>query len=261
MEKIISYSSFALFILILFLSIFNVISIDKYTFVLTIFLTIPFISKYIESLNIFGNKFYFRKSIEKIEQLTNKALEEESSDKDKDSTNFQHPMSYIVEQSQELLEKDPTLAIASLRIGFEKSLRNFCENLAIDASNKYSLKAVIKALEENGIIKQYQVDALEEIINVANKVIHGKNISYDDAKQIIELAERLIYSFPIGYVPDFKENQDYEKQGFICEWEHCIEFQPLKNPPDDASCKIFGHDCPGGAEKRKKCNKILKDIM
>ena len=51
---------------------------------------------------------------------------------------------------------------------------------------------------------------------------------------------------------NFAPNLDFEAQGLVCEYEHCIEHMPLGEPSDD-SCPLFGHDCPGGRRRIATC--------
>lgn len=260
--KPITYCSFFTFIIINILSFIGYIKFDKYTFLLTIILSIPFISSYLDSLNILGNNFNFRKSIDKIENLTIKATQEvENSAESKKEISTKYPSAFSVSQSKELLVKDSTLALASLRIEIEKNLKAFSSKTNIENNEKTSLRKIIQNLNKIGVLSNYHVEALNEILLVCNKAIHGTNVSDSEAKKIIDLAEQLALSFGIGYIPNFNKNNNYKQQGLICEWEHCIEFQPLKSIPDESSCKIFGHDCPGGKETCQKCNKTIKDIM
>jgi hypothetical protein len=100
-----------------------------------------------------------------------------------------------------------------------------------------------------------QVTALRNIIDMCNKAIHGYTISVDEARDIVNLTEELNKSFPVGYSIDFSPNENYEKQGLDGEWEHYIEQMPLQERTTIKSCPIFGHNCPGGAEKVAKCKK------
>lgn len=261
-NKIITYISFSLFIIVFFLYVGGIIKLDKYSFVLVVLFAVPFIATYLESLNIFGNHFNFRKSIDKIEDYTIKATEE-SKKQTQDNINKtynEYPIAFSTEQSRELIEKDSTLALAALRIEIEKSLKVFCNKLKIGNSEKVPLNKIVNGLNEIKVLNDYQANALKEIIFASNKAIHGKNISDNDAREIIDLAEQLSRSFAIGYVPNFNKNLDYKKQGLICEWEHCIEYQPLKPNRDEESCKIFGHDCPGGKETCVNCKKEISDL-
>jgi len=62
-----------------------------------------------------------------------------------------------------------------------------------------------------------------------------------------------------GYVKDFSFNPNWKKQKALCGYEHCIELMPLTKRTNK-SCKVFGHNCPGGKEIVDKCNKTLYDI-
>jgi len=71
---------------------------------------------------------------------------------------------------------------------------------------------------------------------------------------------QLNQSFAIGYSIDFSPNEDYKKHGLICEYEHCIEWMPLREKSTKCSCPVFGHDCPGKSKKASKCNKKIEEI-
>jgi len=51
---------------------------------------------------------------------------------------------------------------------------------------------------------------------------------------------------------------DYRELGLFCEYEYCIEDLPLDH--GDLSCPVWGHDCPGGIDKKKACGKTINDI-
>ena len=240
----------------------DIVKFDKFSFLLTLILAVPFISTYLDSLNIFGNNFNFKKSIDKIENLTNKAtVVLQESNENKQNNIKKYPSAFSILQSKELLSMDSTLALASLRIEIEKSLKTVCDKLNLKNYQNTPLNIIIQQLNKIGVLNNYHVDALREILKVSNKAIHGGNITDDEAGKIVDLAEKLSMSFAIGYVPNFNINKDYKEQGLICEWEHCIEFQPLKPKPDELSCKIFGHDCPGGKETCQKCDKTLNNVL
>jgi hypothetical protein len=63
-----------------------------------------------------------------------------------------------------------------------------------------------------------------------------------------------------GYIKDFSFNPDWKEQKCTCGYEHCIELMPLTKSMTKKSCKIFGHNCPGGSEMVEKCGKTIYDI-
>jgi len=156
---------------------------------------------------------------------------------------------------RKLLNSDPVLALASLRIEIERKLRLAASSLKLPV-RRDTLFEIIEALPKEGVLSFEQVTALRKIIDMCNKAIHGYEISTVEAREIIQLTEDLNKSFPVGYSIDFSPNENYEKQKLLCEWEHCIEHMPLKQRTTIQSCPIFGHNCPGGSDKVSKCKKI-----
>ena len=95
---------------------------------------------------------------------------------------------------------------------------------------------------------------------MCNSAVHGAIVTADQAKEIINLTEQLNQSFSNGYSIDISENNEFEEQGLLCEWEHCIELMPLEREQTKYSCPVFGHNCPGSEEKVSICNKNINDI-
>ena len=57
-----------------------------------------------------------------------------------------------------------------------------------------------------------------------------------------------------------EENKEYDQQGLICGWEHCVEHFPLEKEAAALSCPVFGHDCPGGMNVRAICERSIDEI-
>lgn len=56
----------------------------------------------------------------------------------------------------------------------------------------------------------------------------------------------------------FKPMEDYINKGLFCEYEYCIEEQPLEH--GELSCPVWGHDCPGGIAKIETCGKRISNV-
>ena len=123
--------------------------------------------------------------------------------------------------------------------------------------NEWSISKLIEAIRKQELLSSEQVTALQKIVSMCNKAIHGSLISKTEAREIIDLADNLNRTFSVGYSIDFSPNLDYEKHGLLCEWEHCIEWMPLTEETTDLSCPVFGHNCPGGPEKVSECGKAI----
>jgi len=65
----------------------------------------------------------------------------------------------------------------------------------------------------------------------------------------------------VGYSTDYTPHEDYEEQGLLCRWEHCIENMPLPaSQHSPLSCPVFGHCCPGGVLEVASCDKSIGDV-
>src|SRR5262249_30022358 len=146
--------------------------------------------------------------------------------------------------------------IAGLGIQFEEMLRESARRLAEgpDANlDRMSLGSVIRFLQQRERLTPEQAELLHELLNLRNLAVHGREISREDALRFFALVERLNDSVSLGYSIDFEPNEDWEDQGLICKYEHCIEHMPLRSDRWEGSCEIFGHDCPGGSDQVNQC--------
>ena len=64
----------------------------------------------------------------------------------------------------------------------------------------------------------------------------------------------------LGYSEDLDFNEDWQKEGLACGYEHCIENFPLEEKRSKKSCPLFGHNCPGGVKQVKECKKQADEM-
>ena len=233
---------------------------DRYSALLLFLLAIPLLAPFLKKAKWFGAEFDFKESIQNLSSLVEKS---KASSKHKKSELHSNSFfnTFFTDMAMQLVEQDPNLALASLRIEIEKTLRLAYKTLIDqDDSEKKGLGLLIKALFDSGALEEHQRNALYEINRLCNEAVHGGTISVPDALEVIELSVRLSESFGIGYSINFQPNRNYKEQGLSCEWEHCIELFPLREDSDDRSCHIWGHDCPGGIGTRMECKKSMDDI-
>jgi hypothetical protein len=233
----------------------DIFLVDYFTVIILFILCIPFFSKFLKRAKVPGAEFEFREEIES----TKKAVEQ-SVEKSKSRTDGKpKPLPFETFNTRTvkiLLDSDPILALASLRIEIERKLRLAAKYFKLP--NRNTLSEIIEALMERGILSPEQATALKKIVEMCNKAIHGYDISGDEAGEIIHLTEELNKSFSVGYSISFYPNENFKKHNLLCEWEHCIEFMPLPSRNTKASCPIFGHNCPGGADQASKCKIIIE---
>ena len=233
---------------------------DKYSALLLFLLAIPLLAPFLKKAKWFGAEFDFKESIQNLSSLVEKS--KASSKHERKELNAESIFNtFSSDMAIQLVEQDPNLALASLRIEIEKTLR-LAYKILIDQddSEKRGLAFLIKALFDFGTLEEHQCEALYEINRLCNEAVHGGTISASDALKVIDLTNRLSESFGTGYSINFQPNHNYAEQGLCCEWEHCIEHFPLREDRDDRSCHVWGHDCPGGIGTRMKCEKSMNDI-
>jgi len=150
-----------------------------------------------------------------------------------------------------MADYDPNVALAGLRIELERAVRRTFAVLYPEDDAR-SLTKMIRTLQERNRIDAEQADLALAIIRVGNRAAHGQIITPDEAREVFEWADTLNSSFGVGYSLNFAPNLDFEEQGLVCEFEHCIENMPLRRESEDA-CPMWGHDCPGGRRRIATC--------
>ena len=188
--KIIHYLHWLVGIILIFLHGFfpKQFVINNFIILIYFISAIPFIAQFLKEVNIFGAKFKFQEEIRKIEKLINVS----GTVKVRTVTNASLAVvkSKAFDNSRKLLDSDPVLALAALRIEIEKSLKVIAKKLDMPIKEKRSITEIIVNLKRKEIFSHEQVLALRKIIQMCNKAIHGAVISKSEAKEIILLTEK-----------------------------------------------------------------------
>ncbi|GHO85228.1 hypothetical protein [Dictyobacter formicarum] len=90
---------------------------------------------------------------------------------------------------KDFAESDPQLALAKMRIELEKQLRllfNIYMPESIQHKRNRSLSFIVDSLTKDGIIEKPLASALKDIIGVANRTIHGEEISTENVLKLID---------------------------------------------------------------------------
>ncbi len=230
-------------------------TIDYFSVIILVIICVPYLSQFLKKAKVAGAELEFKDEIESTKKIVKESIE-----KSKSENGEMKPLpfeTFNMSTAKEIVDTDPVLALASLRIEIEKKLRQAAKFFKL-GNTKSRLSEIIDALMSNGILRSEQVSALRKIIEMCNKAVHGYDITKREAKDIVNLMEELNQSFSMGYSISFYPNEDFDKQGLICEWEHCIEFMPLPSKRTSASCPIFGHNCPEGSNHATACRKAVE---
>ena len=234
--------------------------VDVITIAIYVILSIPFLAQYLKKAKVYGAEFEFRDEIKATEKLVDLSIQN-AKESATIKPRVQAPPFTVFDLSSvnDMVATDHVLALAALRIEIEKKLRVAAIQLGFSSRKPVSTIALLQFLTRKEVLRNEQIEAIRQIQKLCNLAVHGYEVSKDDAEQIIELAEKLNESFSIGYSINFNPNPDYEEQGLMCPWQHCIEQTPLRPENSETSCPIFGHDCPGGIEQVKVCQKMNDD--
>ncbi len=238
--------------------------IDKFIMGLLFLLAIPMVAPFLKKAKWFGAEFEFKEEIKKAHKFIEKS-EEQAKQKDKQlhfpkgALEIPHE-TFSTQSSLQLLDSDPNLALASLRIEIDRVLQLALKKLIDGAVLPKTIKQYVEVLLKKNYISSDQAEAFNTILNMCNKAVHGAELSKSQAKEIITLMERLNNSFSLGYSINVNPNDIFEEQGLICEWQHCIENFPIHKEETILSCPIFGHDCPGGKKAKENCGISKEDL-
>ncbi len=203
--KIIHYLHWLVGIILIFLHGFfpKQFVIDNFIILIYFISAIPFIAQFLKEVNIFGAKFKFQEEIRKIEKLIN------VSGTARVRTEINVPLTVVkskaLDNARKLLDSDPVLALAALRIEIEKSLKVISKKLDLPIKEKRSITEIIVNLNKKEIFSYEQVLVLRKIIQMCNKAIHGAVISKSEAKEIILLTEKFYRTFENSILIDNKK--------------------------------------------------------
>jgi hypothetical protein len=83
----------------------------------------------------------------------------------------------------------------------------------------------------------------------------------EEVKRILDLKWRERFGefaeVGVGYIHDFSPLENYFEFNLYCPYEHCIEcMECAESGPDENSCPVFGHNCPGGIDQEEQCKTL-----
>ena len=198
--RIIHYLHWLIGIILIFLHGFfpNQFNIDNSILLIYFISSIPFIAQFLKEANLLGAKFIFKEEIRKTGKLIN------VSGTSRIKTNVSGSLTVVkskeldLDNVKKLLDSDPALALAALRIEIEKNLKSIAGKLDLPMKEKRSITEIIVNLKRKEIFSHGQVLVLRNIIQMCNKAIHGVSISKGEAKEIVSLTEKFYRTLEKG---------------------------------------------------------------
>ncbi len=102
--------------------------------------------------------------------------------------------------------RDPTLALAGLRIELEILTRNLAKGFKIDASPRESPSAVLRRLRDASAVTPDQFALGQRVLSLANQAIHGRTVSKNEADEILDAASALVDDYLAWLSWGFNDN-------------------------------------------------------
>ena len=92
-----------------------------------------------------------------------------------------------------IMDDDPNLSLAGLRIDLEQRLQKLAQANHIESSRK-GLGQLLRELETHQVLSSRQTSALRDISRSLNLAAHGEDITMRDARDVMKIGRQLIYS-------------------------------------------------------------------
>ena len=198
--RIIHYLHWVVGIILIFLHGFfpDQFIIDNSILLIYFISSIPFIAQFLKEANLLGAKFIFKEEIRKTGKLINVSGTSRIKTNASVSLTIVKSKELDLDNVRKLLDSDPALAVAALRIEIEKNLKSIAWKLDLPIKEKRSIAEIIVNLKRKEIFSHEEVLILKKIIQMCNKAIHGAVISKGEAKEIISLTEKFYRTLEKG---------------------------------------------------------------
>ena len=91
-----------------------------------------------------------------------------------------------------LLHSDPTLAMAAVRIELERQLRRLSTKHGVaPVQAHFTFYRALMELQQRDVIPKAMVSAVQDILPVVNRAVHGADVDPDTAAQVVEVARSI----------------------------------------------------------------------
>ena len=109
-----------------------------------------------------------------------------------------------------LVQQDPQLGLAKLRISIEEALRSIYRMKKPDGPRKQflGLGRLVKELEKTDDLSPEMASSLRDVISLANRAVHGERVSRDTAENLTILGEQMLQQLWMIYESNINEPKD-----------------------------------------------------
>jgi len=104
---------------------------------------------------------------------------------------YPSPSGLELEYYRNLIEEDPNVALAGLRIEVETMLKNLATGFNISINKHFGAGFITGKLKEEEAITSRQAELIMQIVKLCNAALHGLKITSLQAEEIFEIAKVL----------------------------------------------------------------------
>jgi hypothetical protein len=167
---------------------FPAFKVDSITLFLLAFAIVPWLGMIFKSLELPGGlKFEYQEFKQAARAAAEAGLLNEAEPESQDLRQPEVP-TYV-----SIMDDDPNLSLAGLRIDLEQRLQKLAQANHIESSRK-GLGQLLRELETHQVLSSRQTSALRDISRSLNLAAHGEDITMRDARDVMKIGRQLIYS-------------------------------------------------------------------
>jgi hypothetical protein len=160
------------------------IAIDAITIALVVIAILPWLSPLVKSLELPGGwKVEFQELQKAASRADTAGLLAAEPSRSEDSFSF-----------QSISERDPNLALASLRIEIEKRLSKLAEVNNVEQHRPMGIGQLLRILVKREVLTDEERSILSDMVNMLNAAVHGATVDRQSADWAIDIGPRLLTS-------------------------------------------------------------------
>jgi hypothetical protein len=220
----------------------SAVRIDPSTLALLFLATTLVLAPTLKSAKLPGAEFNFREEIEAAEELGEQVHARAEQDLTEVHAQVERELTegpllgwpglfQLDDDLRQLAIDQPALALSTLRHEMSKGLHSAVRALSGNKIHPSSLEEMVSYVAASNRLRPEQAVLLKVLLDISESALMSGAVSSADAMRVIGVADVLNQSIRLGYSLDFDPNPDWEEQGLICQFEHCIENMPLPEIP------------------------------
>jgi len=105
------------------------------------------------------------------------------------------PSNLDIKYYYDLVENNPSIALAGLRMDLEIMIRNLSKGFRIRTDNNSTIGQLLEVLINNSAITTNQYRLIKIILNICNAAVHGQSITKAQAINVLDMTPILINDY------------------------------------------------------------------